>query len=87
MTTLESLQSEINEIKVRNARVERDKAWETSAARKLTILVLTYLVMSLFFYVAKLGNPFINAVVPSLGFFLSTLAVPFVKKWWLNNFK
>ncbi len=86
MPTLESLQTEINEIKARNARVEADKKWETSSARKLVILGLTYLCMSLFFYVAKLGNPLVNAIVPSLGFFLSTLAVPFAKKWWLKKF-
>lgn len=69
MPTLESLQTEINEIKVHNARVDKDKARETSTTRKLTILMLTYLVMSLFFYATKLGNPFINAIVPSLVFF------------------
>lgn len=86
MLTLESLQTEINEIKARNARVEADKKWETNSTRKLVILVLTYFCMSLFFYFAKLGNPFINAIVPSLGFFLSTLAVPFVKKIWLKKY-
>lgn len=87
MTSLESLQTEINEIKARNARVEIEKKWETSTARKLAILGLTYFCMSLFFYIAKLGNPFINALVPSLGFFLSTLALPFAKKYWLKNQK
>lgn len=83
MPTLESLQSEINEIKARNARVEKDKAWETSIARRIMILTLTYGCVSLFFHVSNLGNPFINAIVPSLGFFLSTLALPIIKKWWL----
>lgn len=85
MPTLESLQTEINEIKTRNARVEADKKWETSVTRKLVILVLTYLSVSIFFYFANLGNPFVNAIVPSLGFFLSTLALPVVKKWWLKK--
>lgn len=85
MPTLESLQTEINEIKARNARVDADKKWETSFARKLLILGLTYASVSLFFYITELGNPFINAIVPSLGFFLSTLAIPFAKKWWIKK--
>ena len=68
-----------------NKKVEADKAWETSYSRKLLILILTYFVIVIFFFVSNLGNPFINAIVPSLGFFLSTLTIPFFKNWWLKN--
>ncbi|MFA6436181.1 MAG: hypothetical protein WCW30_03545 [Candidatus Gracilibacteria bacterium] len=85
MPTLEELKKELDEIKVRNQRVEADKAWETSWTRKLIILVLTYFVVVLFFFVAKLPNPFTNAVVPSIAFVLSTLTVPLFKKGWLRH--
>ena len=87
MTSIEELKSEIDKINARNQRVEADKAWETSWSRKLLILVLTYLVIVIFFFISSLGNPFINAIVPTLGFFLSTLTVPFFKNWWLKNYK
>ncbi|HPN15218.1 MAG TPA: hypothetical protein PLF71_03855 [bacterium] len=87
MTTIEDLKSEIDKINARNQRVEADKAWETSWSRKLLILALTYIVVVIFFFISNLGNPFINAIVPTLGFFLSTLTVPFFKNWWLNNYK
>lgn len=87
MTTLEELQLEIEEIKKRNQRVEADKSWETSWTRKFLILALTYIVIVIFFFVSNLGNPFVNAIVPTLGFFLSTLTVPFFKNWWLKNYK
>lgn len=85
--TTEQLQKEIDEIKTRNRRVEADKAWETSWSRKLLILVLTYIVVVIFFTVSNLPNPFVNAIVPTIGFFLSTLTVPFFKNWWLKRYK
>lgn len=87
MTTTEELKNEINKIKERNIRVEQDKAWETSLTRKLLILVLTYFVVVIFFLVTKLSNPFVNALVPTLGFFLSTLTVPWVKAIWIKRNK
>ena len=35
------LEKEIEEIKKRNIRVEKDKAWETSFTRKVCIAILT----------------------------------------------
>jgi hypothetical protein len=86
MPTIEELQLEIEAIKKRNQRVEADKAWETSWARKIIILILTYAVIVIFFFFAGLPKPFINAIVPSLAFVLSTLAISPVKKCWLNKF-
>lgn len=77
--TIEELKNEIDEIKERNKRVDLDKAWETSWTRRLLILVLTYFVVVIFFFVAKLPDPFVSSLVPTLGFFLSTLTIPWVK--------
>ena len=85
MTSIEELQKEIEEIKERNRRVELDKAWETSLARKAVIFALTYLVIVVFFIFARLPQPWLNAVVPATAFVLSTLSVPLFKKWWLNS--
>ncbi len=85
MPTTDDLEQEINEIKERNARVEKDKAWETSWARRIILLILTYLVIVVFFLFAKLPNPFINAIVPAVAFVISTLTLSFFKKAWLSN--
>lgn len=81
----EQIRKDIEEIKERNRRVERDKAWETSWERKILVAVLTYVIVVLFFLFAKLPNPFINAIVPTLGFLLSTLSISFAKKLWIKN--
>ena len=88
MDELQQLKTEVAQIKARNARVEADKAWETSATRKILVAVLTYIVIVIFFSVAGLPHPLINAIVPTLGFVLSTLSIPLVKRVWmryLNN--
>lgn len=82
----ENIVKEIQALKNRNKRVEQDKAWETSIARKIIIAILTYVVIVLFFFVAHLPNPFINAIVPTTGFVLSTLSLPFFKKMWMKYF-
>ena len=73
---LNKLEKDIKEIKERNKKVEADKAWETSWARKILIAVFTYIVIVLFFYFADFQKPFVNAIVPTIGFILSTFSVP-----------
>jgi hypothetical protein len=86
MPSIEKLNFEIEEIKKRNQRVEVDKAWETSRTRKIIILILTYIVIVIFFFFAELPKPFINAIIPAIAFVLSTLTIPFFKKWWLKKY-
>ncbi len=80
-----SLEEEVKKIQERNERVELDKAWETSFFRKVVITILTYFFIVLFFVFAQLPNPFINAIVPTLGFILSTLSLSFFKQMWLKH--
>ena len=85
MEDLEQIKKDIQEIKERNLKVEKDKAGETSWIRKILISVLTYIVIVLFFTFAKLSKPFVNAIVPTLGFLLSTISISFIKRLWLKN--
>ena len=82
MDEIEKIKNDIKEIKERNSRVEKDKAWETSLSRKILVAVLTYIVVVLFFFFAHLPKPFLGAIVPTIGFVLSTLSIPFFKKIW-----
>jgi hypothetical protein len=52
------IESEIQKIKERNARVEADKAWETSKTRRLAIAVFTYIVAV--FLLSTLTMPFLK---------------------------
>lgn len=92
MSSLNDLQNRIQaledinqQVLVRNKRVEADKAWETSWTRKLLIIIFTYLSISLYLQFIVGINPWINAVVPSLGFLLSTLTLPYFKELWIKK--
>lgn len=84
MTILE-LEEEIEKIKMRNRRVEREKSWETSWTRKIMIAILTYIVIAVFFIFVGTVEPLLDAIVPSIAFILSTLSAPLLKKFWLKN--
>jgi hypothetical protein len=82
---MEKLKNELDLIKKRNNKVEADKAWETSWFRRVTIAILTYAVIVLFFITLGFNKPFINAIVPTLGFLLSTLSISILKNYWIKN--
>ncbi len=81
---MSDVEKRLNAIEQRNKKVELDKAWETSLSRKIIVAVLTYITIVLFFFVAQLPKPFINSIVPTTGFVLSTLSLPFFKKLWIK---
>lgn len=85
MTTIKQLEKEIMLIKERNKKVEMDKLWETSFQRKFLILFLTYFVFVVFFIIAKLPMPFINAIIPSLAYIISTSTLSLFKKLWKKS--
>lgn len=82
-----TLEQRIEKLEARNRRVEGDKAWETSWTRRLSITVLTYL--TLVFYLRFIAHiyPWIDALVASLGYFVSTLTIGFFKQRWLAHRK
>lgn len=78
--------SEIEKIKQRNRRVEADKAWETSIARRSLIAIATYLIVVVFLFSISAPNPFISALVPAIGYIISTLSLPFIKNFWIKKY-
>jgi hypothetical protein len=75
----------VQEIKKRNARVEADKAWETSKIRRGVIAVFTYLVVVIFLTSIDAPDPWLTGLVPAGAYLLSTLTLPFIKNWWVAN--
>ncbi|VVC00065.1 Uncharacterised protein [uncultured archaeon] len=80
-----SLEEKISSIVERNKRVEADKAWETSKFRRGLIALATYVVVVYFLLLINVPNPFLNALVPTLGFIVSTLSLPFIREWWVKD--
>jgi hypothetical protein len=82
---INKIEQELSGIKERNARVEAEKAWETSSFRKATIAVVTYILASLVLYFIGIQNFYLSALIPTIGYILSTLSLPFVKRWWIGK--
>lgn len=80
-----NLQKEINLIKERNKKVEADKAWETSWARRILLTIFTYLAIGIYLQVINIPKPWLNAIVPAVAFMLSTLTMPWFKKIWIKR--
>jgi hypothetical protein len=75
----------LDDIHARNARVEADKAWETSWTRRLSIALATYI--TIMFYLTLLGmdRVYLHALVPVVGYLLSTVTLPVLKKYWMKK--
>jgi hypothetical protein len=80
-----SLEERIIALEERNARVEADKAWETSWLRRVSIMLLTYLTVVAYLHFVIHISPWLNALVPVIGFLLSTLTVSLLKRTWLRK--
>lgn len=82
MTEIEDLKKDIKEIKARNQKVELDKKWESSYTRRGLIIAFTYIALGLYMNAIHISDPWLNAIVPTVGFYLSTLTLPFFRKLW-----
>ncbi len=87
MAKTNALELELEKIKERNTRVEADKAWETSFTRRAIISLGTYIISAAFLVAINAQYPLLVALVPVLGFLLSTLTLPLFKDWWLGSRK
>lgn len=87
MIKISELESEIQKLKQRNKRVELDKEWEGSYIRRILIAIFTFISIGLYMWFIGVDKPWINAVIPTLGFTLSTLTLPVFKQWWIASKK
>lgn len=87
MNSTKLLENRVLEIERRNKKVEVDKAWEVSKTRKIFIIITTYLTLGIYMQYINIYKPWLNAIIPTFAFFLSTLTYPIVRRFWENNIK
>ncbi len=86
MEEIEYIKEEIKKIKERNTKVEAEKSWEISVERKIIIFILTYVIISLVMWILWFEKPFLNALIPSFWYLLSTISLSFLKKKYIEKF-
>ncbi len=79
------LEHRVSAIEARNRRVEHDKAWEISRVRAFLVIGLTYGLVGLYLAMIDIDRPWLNAVVPAIGFYLSTRVIGVAKHAWLER--
>ena len=87
MSTIQELEQRVSKIEERNKKVEKDKQWEVSYTRRIILILFTYLTIGFYLDAIEISSPWLNAIVPSLAFWLSTLTMPFFKKLWERYIK
>lgn len=80
MAENQTLEERVARLEARNRRVEADKAWETSWTRRLALMMLIYIIVVFYLKFVVHIDPWINALVPVIGYCLSTLTISFLKK-------
>jgi len=83
MASIDELAVRVEALEQRNQRVETEKAWETSTARRVLLAAVTFVALAAYFWAIGVERPLINAVVPTAGFMLSTLTMPIARRAWL----
>jgi hypothetical protein len=85
MAENQTLEERVAKLEARNTRVEADKAWEMSWTRRIALMVLTYIVVVFYLRFVVHIDPWINALVPVIGYFLSTLTISILKKRFIEG--
>lgn len=80
------IENRLQAIEERNRRVEIEKAWEMSITRRAFIALLTYLTATVFLWLVAIPFPFLSALIPTGGYLLSTLSLPWIKRHWMCYF-
>lgn len=76
---------DLQAIQERNARVEADKAWETSWCRRAVITLGTYVIIGAYLTALGVAQAWLHAVVPATGYLLSTLGLGLFKGLWIKH--
>lgn len=77
------LENRLKNIEERNKKVSLDKCWETSFTRRFSICLITYFFGSIIFiYIIPTPQWYLASLVPVVGYSLSTLGLPWLRKTW-----
>lgn len=80
---MEVLKNQIRILKERNFIKDRGKKFEGSYTRIGFIMIITYATISIYMSLIGVKDPLLNAIVPTVGFNLSTWSLPWVKRLWM----
>merc|ERR1711924_135801 len=78
------LRQDVTKLRHRNRMKDIDKEWDSSILKTIIIMACTYMLLGLYMAAIEVPQPWLSAIVPTVGYMLSTLALPSVKPIWLR---
>lgn len=81
----QNLEKRVAAIETRNKKVEADKAWEISWTRRIFIMTLIYATTGVYLHFVVHISPWVNGLVPVIGYFFSTVTIQKLKEWWIKE--
>ena len=82
---MNELEKRIEQIEMRNKKVEGDKAWETSWFRTILIAIFTYIIAATVLFSVSAEKFLFGAIIPTVGYILSIQSLPAIKSWWIRR--
>jgi putative acetyltransferase len=76
---------EVEALKLRNIKVEADKAWEISWTRRVLVAAITYIVVAAWLAMLGVHHHMLHALVPIAGYLLSIAVLPMLKTLWVEK--
>jgi hypothetical protein len=83
---MSDLETRVSNLEKRNTIVDKNKKWENSNTRKIVIMCLTYFTLGLYMFFLGIDKWYLHSLIPTFGFFISTLTLEFIKNIWDTKF-
>lgn len=75
---------DIMELKLKNKKIEADKAWETSWTRRGIIGIVTYIIVAAWLAMLGVEHNLIHALVVVGSYLVAIAILPMLKKYWVD---
>ena len=81
---IHQLQNAIDVLREEFKEEKKQQQFHSSWTRIITISTITYVTMAIYMYLLGVNQPYYSAVIPTTGFYLSTLSVSPLRRIWLK---
>lgn len=80
------LEETVERIRLSGKYSNLQKNWENSRIRVITVAVSMYVLTLTFMLILQVQNPIVSALLPTVGYMLSTNSIPLVRRIWVRNY-
>jgi len=81
-----TLEEQVQKLNLMQKYDELKSKWDRSLVRIIYVSTTTYLFVAVFMFILEVDNYLVNALIPSLGYILSTQTLPSIKKAWVRYY-